>query len=78
MIIDYSVAIVSPFSRLETLMFASILVGTARCQSFRERPGRLKAAKNMILNGIDGNVSILLAFQNLQLHRVRPSDKDTQ
>lgn len=29
------------------------LIGTARCKSFYERPGRLKAAKNMILNGID-------------------------
>lgn len=28
-------------------------IGTARCASFRERPGRLKAAKNMILKGID-------------------------
>ena len=61
MIIENSVVMVFPFLRLGTLMFASILVGTARCQSFRERPGRLKAAKNMILNGIDGNVSLLLA-----------------
>lgn len=29
------------------------LIGTARCKSFMERPGRLKAAKNMISNGID-------------------------
>lgn len=29
------------------------LIGTARCASFRERPGRLKAAKNLILKGID-------------------------
>ncbi|KAH7316611.1 phosphofructokinase-domain-containing protein [Stachybotrys elegans] len=29
------------------------LIGTARCMAFYERPGRLKAAKNMILNGID-------------------------
>ena len=28
-------------------------IGTARCMAFYERPGRLKAAKNMILNGID-------------------------
>ncbi|KAI9844260.1 MAG: hypothetical protein M1837_005670 [Sclerophora amabilis] len=32
------------------------LIGTARCAAFRERPGRLKAAKNMILNGIDALV----------------------
>lgn len=29
------------------------LIGTARCMAFYERAGRLKAAKNMILNGID-------------------------
>ncbi|KAL1894412.1 6-phosphofructokinase, alpha subunit [Sporothrix stenoceras] len=29
------------------------LIGTARCMEFYERPGRMKAAKNMILNGID-------------------------
>jgi 6-phosphofructokinase 1 len=29
------------------------LIGTARCASFRERPGRLKAAKNLIIKGID-------------------------
>ncbi|KAF3927586.1 6-phosphofructokinase [Arthrobotrys entomopaga] len=30
------------------------LIGTARCAAFRERPGRLAAAKNLIVNGIDG------------------------
>ncbi|KAK6952420.1 hypothetical protein Daesc_006957 [Daldinia eschscholtzii] len=29
------------------------LIGTARCMAFYERPGRLTAAKNLILNGID-------------------------
>lgn len=29
------------------------LIGTARCAAFRERPGRLKAAKNLIIKGID-------------------------
>ncbi|KAF2431259.1 6-phosphofructokinase [Tothia fuscella] len=29
------------------------LIGTARCASFRERPGRMKAAKNMVIAGID-------------------------
>ncbi|KAL3418907.1 ATP-dependent 6-phosphofructokinase 1 [Phlyctema vagabunda] len=29
------------------------LIGTARCMAFYERPGRLLAAKNMVLNGID-------------------------
>ena len=28
-------------------------IGTARCMGFKERDGRRKAAKNMILNGID-------------------------
>ena len=32
------------------------LIGTARCAAFRERPGRLKAAKNLIINGIDALV----------------------
>ncbi|KAF9352378.1 6-phosphofructokinase, alpha subunit [Mortierella sp. NVP85] len=29
------------------------VIGTARCKAFRERPGRLKAAKNMVKEGID-------------------------
>jgi len=29
------------------------LIGTARCMAFYERPGRLTAAKNMVLNGIN-------------------------
>ncbi|KAK3372017.1 phosphofructokinase-domain-containing protein [Podospora didyma] len=29
------------------------LIGTARCMAFYERPGRLAAAKNMVLHGID-------------------------
>lgn len=29
------------------------LIGTARCMAFYERPGRLTAAKNLVLNGID-------------------------
>ncbi|RAL14101.1 ATP-dependent 6-phosphofructokinase [Aspergillus homomorphus CBS 101889] len=32
------------------------LIGSARCLSFRERAGRLKAAKNMVLRGIDALV----------------------
>lgn len=32
------------------------LIGSARCMSFRERPGRLRAAKNMVLKGIDALV----------------------
>jgi 6-phosphofructokinase 1 len=32
------------------------LIGTARCMAFMERPGRLKAAKNMVLRGIDALV----------------------
>ncbi|GES63262.1 6-phosphofructokinase pfkA [Aspergillus terreus] len=32
------------------------LIGSARCMTFRERPGRLKAAKNMVLRGIDALV----------------------
>lgn len=29
------------------------LIGTARCMAFYERPGRVTAAKNMVLSGID-------------------------
>ena len=29
------------------------LIGTARCMEFYERPGRLKAARNLVMNGID-------------------------
>ncbi|KAK4982062.1 6-phosphofructokinase, alpha subunit, partial [Elasticomyces elasticus] len=29
------------------------LIGTARCMAFMQRPGRLRAAKNLILKGID-------------------------
>ena len=32
------------------------LIGTARCKSFMERPGRLTAAKNLIAKGIDALV----------------------
>ncbi|KAK2733583.1 6-phosphofructokinase, alpha subunit [Myotisia sp. PD_48] len=32
------------------------LIGSARCKSFMERPGRLKAAKNMVIRGIDALV----------------------
>ncbi|KAJ5281986.1 hypothetical protein N7478_007358 [Penicillium angulare] len=32
------------------------LIGSARCMSFRERAGRLRAAKNMVLRGIDALV----------------------
>jgi len=32
------------------------LIGTARCMAFMQRPGRLKAAKNLILKGIDALV----------------------
>lgn len=32
------------------------LIGTARCKAFMERPGRLKAARNMVMAGIDALV----------------------
>lgn len=34
------------------------VIGTARCDEFRERAGRLKAANNLLLNGIDRLVII--------------------
>lgn len=38
------------------LSLGGTLIGTARCKEFREREGRLLAAKNMILRGIDALV----------------------
>lgn len=38
------------------LVEGGTLIGTARCAAFRERAGRLQAAKNMIENGIDALV----------------------
>lgn len=38
------------------LSIGGTLIGTARCMAFMERPGRLKAAKNMVLKGIDALV----------------------
>ena len=35
------------------LSIGGTLIGTARCKEFMERPGRLKAAKNMVDKGID-------------------------
>ncbi|KAG0253497.1 6-phosphofructokinase, alpha subunit [Mortierella polycephala] len=32
------------------------VIGTARCKAFRERPGRLQAAKNLVKEGIDALV----------------------
>ena len=34
------------------------LIGTARCMAFKERPGRLAAAKNLVTTGIDALVVI--------------------
>ena len=34
------------------------LIGTARCAAFRERPGRLQAAKNLVTAGIDALVVV--------------------
>ncbi|MCA9968141.1 MAG: 6-phosphofructokinase, partial [Anaerolineales bacterium] len=34
------------------------IIGTARCDDFRERHGRLRAAKNLLLHGIDNLVVI--------------------
>lgn len=34
------------------------IIGSSRCKEFRERPGRLKAAKNLILKGISNLVVI--------------------
>lgn len=36
------------------LQLGGTMIGSARCHEFRERPGRLKAAKNLVINGIEG------------------------
>ncbi len=40
------------------LQYGGTIIGSARCQAFRERPGRLQAARNLILAGIEGLVII--------------------
>lgn len=37
-------------------MEGGTLIGTARCMEFMQREGRMKAAKNMVLKGIDALV----------------------
>ncbi|CCG24344.1 Pfk1 phosphofructokinase alpha subinit [Candida orthopsilosis Co 90-125] len=40
------------------LSLGGTAIGTARCKEFREREGRLQAAHNMVINGIDALVVI--------------------
>ncbi|KAA3653850.1 MAG: 6-phosphofructokinase, partial [Chloroflexi bacterium] len=40
------------------LQYGGTIIGSARCSDFRERNGRLRAAKNLIDNGIEGLVVI--------------------
>ena len=40
------------------LIQGGTIIGSARCQDFRERPGRLKAAKNLVKLGISNLVAI--------------------
>ncbi len=40
------------------LQLGGTIIGTARCEEFRERDGRRKAALNLVLNGIEGLVII--------------------
>ncbi|KAG0709937.1 ATP-dependent 6-phosphofructokinase [Chionoecetes opilio] len=51
-----------PFSRLPPLTFATLqggtVIGSARCKDFREREGRLRAAKNLIKRSIRNLVVI--------------------
>ena len=41
-------------------MKGGTIIGTARCQEFRAKEGRIKAAKNLIARGIS-NLVILLS-----------------
>ena len=34
------------------------IIGTARCEAFRSRPGRLRAAENLVQTGIDSLIVI--------------------
>ena len=40
------------------LQLGGTVIGSARCQAFREREGRLTAAHNLIQNGIDGLIVV--------------------
>jgi len=40
------------------LQLGGTIIGSARCQAFREREGRLIAAHNLIQNGIDGLIVV--------------------
>jgi 6-phosphofructokinase 1 len=40
------------------LHLGGTIIGSARCQDFRERPGRLRAARNLLLHEIEGLVVI--------------------
>jgi 6-phosphofructokinase 1 len=41
-----------------TTLQGGTIIGSARCQEFRERYGRLKAAKNLVVRGITNLVVI--------------------
>lgn len=43
---------------LLTKLQGGTVIGSARCKDFRERAGRVKAAKNLVLNGITNLVCI--------------------
>ncbi len=61
------------------------LIGTARCMAADERPGRLTAAKNMVLNGIDaliicggdGSLTVVLTSSGLSGRLGRMSSLST-
>lgn len=40
------------------LQLGGTIIGSARCQEFRERPGRMKAARNLVEHGVEGLIII--------------------
>ena len=57
--VGFSEVILS-FRQLSQLLFfqGGTVIGSARCKDFRERAGRLRAAKNLIMKGISNLVVI--------------------
>ena len=56
--------------RSQVHVLISVVVGTARCAAFRERQGRLKAAKNLVSRGRD----IPKPFLSLQVQTQKQSE----
>ena len=47
------------------LHLGGTIIGSARCSEFRERPGRLRAVRNLLLHEIEGLITLRDALQSL-------------